>query len=321
MEWVQGIPTYARAKAAAYDEYAVLRRCPECRGHLVEAGEELTCTSCGLVAKTEKTSTEVARAGRTTSRRLGSFMGTRQDENSHADFNGASTVGFAKLLSDNMGVDSAAWNCANMIRRVSEKLSLPSFATENAVALSERMLAASRNGRLGKRRTSVPAISAYSILCACRAAGLDRISSKSVIQAHNDMGHRVTKSVLLQIGMESPVPLRPADPTALLRSVLGGLQSKEDILQRLKKNGVEPGPYFRRVLQASQTVLGSVRALREGCSPRTVAAASVYLASREVGPRAVMQREVAEIAGVAEYTVREFVIWAKKMGPLNAGPS
>ena len=322
MERVQGVPTYARAKAAAYEKYAVLHRCPECRGHLVEAGEEWTCTSCGLVAKTEKTSVEVARAGRNTSRRLGSYMGTRDDENSHADFNGSSTIGFAKILSDNMGVDSAAWSCANMVRRVSEKLALPSFAKENAVAVSEKLLASSRNGRLGKRRTSIPAISAYSILSACRTAGLDHVSSKSVIQAHNDTGHRVTKSALLQLGTESPVPLRPADPASLLRTVMNGLETNEGVLKRLRKKGIESGPYFRRLLQASLTVLETMRTMREGCNPRTIAAGSVYLASREVEPRAVTQREVAEIAEMAEYTVREFVIWASgELGLLNAGPS
>lgn len=222
MQGVQGIPANARARAAAYEEYAVLKRCPECRGHLVEADEEWACTSCGLVAKTEKTATETTYAGRSTSTRLGSYMGTKDDENSHADFNGSSTVGLAKLISDHMGEDHTAWACAAMIRRVSEKLSLPAFARENAVAVSEKMLAESRNGQLG-RRISIPAISAYSILSACRTAGLDHIGSKGVIRAHNDMGQRVTKSALLRLGTESPVPLRPADPAALLRTVLGGL--------------------------------------------------------------------------------------------------
>jgi transcription initiation factor TFIIIB Brf1 subunit/transcription initiation factor TFIIB len=322
MQWVPGITTNGRTKAAAYEEYAVLRRCPECRGHLVEAGEEWACTSCGLVAKTEKTSTETAYKGRSTSRRLGSYMGTRQDQNSGANFNGASTVGFAKLISDNMGVDQAAWNCAAMIRRVAEKLSLPAFATENAVAVSEKMLAESRNGQLGRRRTSVPAISAYSILSACRAAGLDHIGSGNVIRAHNDMGHKVTKSALLHLGTESPVPLRPADPAALLRSVMGGLESNEDVLKRLRKRGAEPGPYFRRLLQASQTALGPIRQLGEGRNPRTIAAVSVYLASQAIAPRAVVQRQVAEIVGVAEYTVREFAaIAGRQLGPVKCGPA
>ena len=259
MQGVQGTQTNARTKAAAYEEYAVLRMCPECRGHLVEAGEEWACTSPQLVAKTEKESTEVVRSGRSTSRSLGSYMGTRQDQNSSADFNGTSTVGFAKLLSDNMGVDQAAWNCAAMIRRVAEKLSLPPSAIESAVAVSERMLAEGRNGRLGKRRTSIPAISAYSILSACRTAVFDHVRSMSVIRTRNDMGHKVTKSALLHLGVESPVPLRPADPAALLRSVMRGLESNEVVLKRLKKGGPSQGP----------TSGGSCRPLRPS-SPRYV---------------------------------------------------
>ena len=321
MQRVPGIMTDARTKAAAYEEYAILRKCPECRGHLVEAGEEWACTSCGLVAKTEKTNTEVAHNGHSTSQRLGSYIGTKEDQNSHADFNGTSTVGFAKLISDNMGVDQAAWNCAAMIRRVAEKLSLPAFATENAVAVSEKMLAEGRNGQLGRRRTSVPAISAYSILSACRTAGLDHIGSRSVIRAHDDMGHKVAKSALLYLGTESPDPLRPADPAALLRSVLGSLESNEDVLLRLRKRGFEPGPYFRRLMQASQTVLAFLREKGEGRNPRTIAAVSVYLASKAVAPRAVMQREVAEAVGVAEYTVREFAALAdREFGPVKCGP-
>jgi transcription initiation factor TFIIIB Brf1 subunit/transcription initiation factor TFIIB len=322
MERVQRIPTNGRTKAAAYEEYAALRRCPECRGHLVELGDELTCTSCGVVARTEKTAPDIACASSATpSRRLGSYIGRKEDENSHADFNGNSTVGFAKLLSDHMGEDQTAWNCAAMIERVADKLSLPAFARENAVALSEKMLAASRSGSPGRRRTSVPAISAYSILSACRAAGLDHVGSRSVIRAHNDMGHSVTKSALLHLGTESPFPLRPADPAALLRTVLGGLESNEAVLSRLKKRGAEPGPYFRGLLQASQAVLPSLRERGEGRNPRTVAAVSVYLASQAAAPRAVMQREAAEAAGVAEYTVREFAALAgRELGPVKCGP-
>jgi len=321
MQRVPGITTDARTKAAAYEEYAILRRCPECRGHLVEAGGEWTCTSCGLVAKTEKTATEVARAGRSISRRLGSFMGTREDQDSGADFNGTSTVGFAKLISDNIGVDSTACKCTSIIGRVSEKLALPAFVTQNAVALSEKLLAERRSGVQGRHRTSTPTISAYSILSACRAAGLDRIGSRSVIMAHNDLGHRVTKSALFHLGVESPVPLKPADPATLLRTVMGSLESNDDVLRRLRKRGGEPGPCFRGLLQASQTVLASLREKGEGRNPRTIAAVAVYLASKSLAPRAVTQREVAEAAGVCEYTVREFAALAEReLGSVKCGP-
>ena len=142
------------------------------------------------------------------------------------------------------------------------------------------------------------------------------------MQSFNDLGQRVTTSSHLHIGMDSEVTVRPSDPAALLRTVLNGLETNEAVLKRLKKEGLEPGPYFRGLLQVSQTVLAAMDGMKDGRNPRTVAAGSVYIASRKMAPRAVMQREVAETVGVTEYTIREFCgCAAKELGPLNAGPS
>ncbi len=305
---------------------AIVDRCHECRGALVQAGEEVACTNCGAVARKENLPLEAAATVRRASpdRRLGSYMGTKSDEGSIADFNGNSTVGYAKRVSDHMGENAAAWNCSAMIERVAEKLSLPAFVRHNAVLLSEKMLADwKKDGEQGKkRRATVPAISAYALLAACRDARIDHVSAKSVMKAHTDLGHRVTKSKLLRLGTESRVPLRPADPAALLQTVVSCLESNKAVAERLEKKGVERLQYFRRLLQASQTITGEVRGLK-GNSPRTVAACSVYMASREIGHRAITQREVAETLGIAEYTVREFSCWARgelaKPRPLKAG--
>ena len=309
------------------DGTRLIERCKECRGHIVQAGDEFVCTSCGVVARKvedEKFHLEVhIRAPSQLSDGLGSFIGDRSDRNSNADFNGVCTVGFAKLLSDNMGQDQTAWNCAAMIRRAADRLSLPPFVGANATALSEKMLADGRsNGENGKRRTSVPTISAYALLSACRAAGMDHVSAKAILQTYADMGHRVTKSKLLRLGIDSGVPFRPADPAALIRTILGCLEANGAVSRKLASKGVEPGPYFRRVLQASQAVIGAVRTMGEGRSPRTLAAGAVYIASKEVAPGVVTQRDVAETMGVSEYSTREFV--AKigyELGPLNGGPS
>jgi hypothetical protein len=151
---------------------------------------------------------------------------------------------------------------------------------------------------------------------------MDHVGAKAVLQTYDDMGHGVTKAHLLRLGIESTTPLRPADPAALLRTVIAGLQVRDEVAKRLAKNNVEPGPYFRRLLQTSQTIVSAVRGLGEGRNPRTLAAGSVYLASREVGPRVITQREVAETLEVAEYTVREFVDYVRRelcFGPLNGG--
>lgn len=257
------------------------------------------------------------------SSRLGSYMGRKEDETSTADFNGNSTIGYAKRLSDNIGLDQAEWNCSVLTRRVADKLALPAFVRENAVALSGKMLAEARETRgATRRRTSVPAISAYALLSACRSAGMDHVGSKTVLRTYTDLGHNVTRSRLLWLGTQGKVPLRPADPAALLRTVVAALESNGAIAKKLAKNGIEPRPYFRRLLQTSQAIVEAIRTMGEGRSPRTLTAGSVYLASREAGPKVVTQKEVAEALGVAEYTVREFVAIVSNefgLGPLRGG--
>ena len=298
----------------------LVERCKECRGHVARAGDEFVCTSCGVVVRKveeEKFHLEIRiRApGQLSDGRLGSYIGDRSDKNSREDFNGISTLGFAKLLSDNLGVDGSKLKCRAMIRRVGDRLSLPAFVQQNAMALAEKALA---EGSGSGRRIYLAAASAYSILSAVRTAEMDHVSSQSILQAHADLGHRVTRSALLRMGLDSKVPFRAANPAALVRTVLNGLEADEAVLKRLKKFGVEPGPYFRGLFQASQTVLGALRTVGEGRNPRTIAAAAVYLASQGT----VTQRKVAEIAQVAEYTVRDFVGRAnKEVGALNARPS
>ena len=302
-----------------------VERCRECRGHVVQAGEEFVCTSCGVVTRKEEPVTENRAGSRVVSGRLGSYMGKKEDEGSTADFNGNSTIGFAKRLSDNIGLDQAEWDCSVLTRRVADRLALPAFVKENAVVLSGKMLAYARGSqKAGGRRTSIPAISAYAFLSACRSAGMDQVSSKAVLQTYADLGRNVTKAQLLWLGMQEKVPLRPADPAALLKPAMAALESNAAIAKKLAKNGIEPRPYFRRLLQASRTIVEAIRTTSEGRSPRTLTAGSVYLASREVRPRIITQREVAEALGVAEYTVREFVATVSRelgLGPLRRAGS
>ena len=303
----------------------LIERCKECRGHVVQAGDEFVCTSCGVVARKveeeEKFHLElhIQAPSQVTSTKLGSYLGDGSYKDSREDFNGVSTIGFAKLLSENIGVDRTEQNCTSIIGRVADRLAIPPFVRGNAMALSKKIL---DGGTVSGRRKKVAATCAYALIAACRDAGLAHVNSKTILQAFADMGHPVSRSNLFQLGLESPVALKPVDTAALLRTVLGGLESNEAVLKRLERRGAEPGPYFRRLAQASQTVLSAMDGIKEGRSPGTVAAVSVYLASLAVAPRAVMQREVAAIVGVAEYTVRDFCATAEKeMGPLNAGPS
>src|SRR2546428_6659050 len=244
-----------RPQLLGTDGRGIVERCRMCRGELNQAGEEVACTTFGAVARREERlylEVQIRAPSQTANRRLGSYIGTNSDKNSDADFNGSCTVGHAKLLSDHMGEDQAVWHSTAMIERVAGRLSLPAFVRQSAMALSEKMLAdRKKNEESGRRhRVTVPAISAYAILSACRATGVDHVSAKSILTAYTDLGHRVTKSNLLRLGTESQVPFRSANPAALLQTAVNGLESNPAVAEGMKKCRDEPRPYFRRIRKA-----------------------------------------------------------------------
>ena len=308
----------------------IIQRCRECRGALVQSGEELACTKCGVVASTDEVAPPNEAVSGTSrpkhSDGLGSFMGTMEEEHSYASFNGTSSVRYMKSVSDHMGVDQAAHQCASLIERVAERLSLPAFVLANAVTLSQTALADRKTkAELGRGKgVTVATVSAYCLLSACRTAGMHHVSAKSVVLAHTDLGRRVTKSGLCRLGTESRVPHMPADPAGMVATVVAGLESNRNVLWRLGSKGVDPHAYFRRLLELSLPVVGRLRGLR-GANPRTVAASSVYLASREMPPKAFTQGEAAQTLDMAEYSVRDFCCWGREVlasaapGPLKAG--
>src|SRR2546428_4900566 len=244
-----------RPQLLGTDVRGIVERCRMCRGELAQAGEEVACTTCGAVARREERlhlEVQVRAPSQTANRRLGSYIGTNSDKNSDADFNGSCTVGRVKRLSDHMGEDQAVWHSTAMIERVAGRLSLPAFVRQSAVALSEKMLAdRKKNEESGRRhRVTVPAISAYALLTACRSAGVDHVSAKSILTAYADLGHRVRKANLLRLGTESQVPFRSANPEALLQTAINGLESNTAVAEGMKKCRDEPRPYFRRIRKA-----------------------------------------------------------------------
>src|SRR5207245_10885900 len=93
-----------RPQLLGTDVRGIVERCRMCRGELAKAGEEVACTTCGVVARREERlylEVQVRAPSQTGNRRLGSYIGTNSDKNSDADF-GSSTVGLAKRLSDHM---------------------------------------------------------------------------------------------------------------------------------------------------------------------------------------------------------------------------
>ena len=187
-----------------------------------------------------------------------------------------------------------------MNERIAERLELPKSIVQQANLVARRLLP-------GKKtyNATIPAISAYSLLYACRSVDIAHVSHREILAAYTDEGYMVSKSRLMRISLESTMPLPQASMDELVRVVLGRLQSSKSVVARLRRAKVDPKKYFTRLFELAKEVAAESVALA-GFSPRTVAAGSVYLASLAVSAKTFTQREAGETLGMAEYTVREF---------------
>src|SRR5206468_5441126 len=87
----------------------------------------------------------------------------------------------------------------------------------------------------------------------------------------------VGRSQLIQLGLESPMPLPQANPEMLVGAAVSRLQANETLAARLRKANLDPKAYFARLFELAKEVAIESSELR-GFSPRTVATGSVYLA-------------------------------------------
>jgi len=187
-----------------------------------------------------------------------------------------------------------------MTERMAERLELPMSIVRQANVVARRLLP-----RKETYNATIPAISAYSLLYACRSVAVAHVSHKEILAAYTDAGHMVSRSRLMRISFESTMPLPQASMDELVRVVLGRLQSSKSVVARLRRAKVDPKKYFTRLFELAKEVAARSGDLA-GFSPRTVAAGSVYLASLAVSAKTFTQKEAGETLGMAEYTIREF---------------
>jgi transcription initiation factor TFIIIB Brf1 subunit/transcription initiation factor TFIIB len=325
MQGVQGYLTSGAARLAAYEDYSALGKCPECRGDLTNAGEaggELVCSACGIVVGRAAGTPEEGASALSVSKRtpLGSYIvGDGSDTNSLK----GPAFGLGRINPNVIGRGGPMLTCSLLTNRVAERLSLPKSVVESANITAGRLLP-------GRKAcgASIYAISAYSLLHACRSAGIAHISHREILSAYADAGHKIGRAQLMRIGLDSPVRLPHADKEELVRAVVARLQSSERVASRLKEGNLDPMEYFTTLLELAKEMAAECTDLR-GFSPRTVAAGSVYLAARAVSVKTFTQREAGEALGMAEYTVREFVCRTqndakaeaeKQARPVKSGP-
>ena len=187
-----------------------------------------------------------------------------------------------------------------MTERIAERLELPKSIVQQANVVARRLLP-----RKETYNATIPAISAYSLLYACRSVAIAHVSHREILAAYTDAGYMVSKSRLMRISLESTMPLPQVSMDELVRAALGRLQSSESVVARLRRLNLDPKTYFTRLFDLAREVAAEARDLA-GFSPRTIAAGSVYVASLALSAKTFTQREAGETLGMAEYTVREF---------------
>lgn len=320
MQGVQGTWKSGRTRTAAYEEYSILGRCPECREGLVYSGEEggeRVCSYCGIVASRGDYAREDGSSAQSVSKcePLGSYI--IADTESAPSLKGAA-FGWAKLMPNIVGRGGPMLTCSGLTNRIAERLSLPKSIAQSADITARRLLP-----NRATYEATIPSISAYSLLYACRSAGIAHISHREILQAYTDGGYRVGKSELLRIGLESGMPLPHPTLEDFVTASVGKLQSSEKVAARLKQKNLDPREYFTKLLELAKEVAEGTGDLA-GFSPRTVAAGSVYVASQAMQTKAFTQREAAETLGMREYTIRDFCCRTKdgrEVRPVKCGPA
>jgi len=282
----------------AYEEFASQDKCPECRTKLVDAGGELTCPSCGLVAEALPAS-EVQRPSGTMLEALGSCVGRVSSKGEHGPQAGY-VFGVTGLRANTIGRDLLSIQCSRLIERVSCRFLLPRGIVQNAIQTAARLLPSRR-----MYRVAMPGISAYSLLYACKSAGISHVGFGELQKAYYETGHRVSRSQLLRIGSESSLPLPAIRTEVLVQRAVAKLQSNPAVLDRIKRANIDEGRYFASLLEAARRTAEETGGLG-GFSPKTLAAGSIWLGALSLGPKVIRQSEAAEALGIAEYTVREF---------------
>ncbi len=288
--------------------------CPRCSGRIIDVGEELVCSSCGIVTPKEAadgctvTTTSSPQAADYAGNSLGSYMGPAEigyEEIFSKGFSKSpSTFKYLKTISDFSfsREQGSLYTCVKLIERVCEKLTLPRAVAGEAVSIAKEIMAMKKE----KGSFTIASISAFSVIASCKIRGVTSVGVKAVVDTHRDLGYRVKSSTIIQISIDSPIRIEARRPEDYLGTVVARLPGVA-----LSSRATLPPGYLKRIHRNARLALESVDGpSRGGHNPRALAATAVYsaevaLARIENRKKMLSQRDTAVCADAAEYTVRE----------------
>jgi transcription initiation factor TFIIIB Brf1 subunit/transcription initiation factor TFIIB len=284
-------------------------RCAQCSGKVIDMGDEMVCSSCGTVLQKmviEPREDRRPQAIDYTTHALGSYLGPLdygyEEQFSRGFSKTSSTYRYLKTISDHSYKEGTnIYTCAKLMERICEKLALPSVVMAQSVRISKDVMDMKHKGS----GFTIAAISAFSIITACKVCGVTSVGVREVMKAHRALGHRVKPTSIIQMSIDSPV--RPMARRA------------EEYLTRVAAHvpeipalaGTFSAGYQARLLEVARRVLEIIDSTsRGGHNPCALAATSVYaaeviLARMEERKKRLTQSDLAACADVADYTVRE----------------
>nr|WP_233340601.1 transcription initiation factor IIB family protein [Haloprofundus sp. MHR1] len=276
--------------------------CPECSGHVATNAVETACEDCGLVIDDqqidhgpewrsfEDDDSNRKRAGtpltaRRHDRGLSTEIGCRTDGKGRV-LSGSKRCQLARLRREQTQgrfQSKAERNLAHglgEVRRVTSALELGGSIRDQACQLFR---SAQREDLLLGR--SIEAIAAASVYGVCRCHGQPLVRDDLVDVARVD--HSGVTNAYKTLNRELGLPTQPVAPQSLIPK----LASELDVDKRVR----------RRARTLAERAHESMVA--NGCQPSGVAAACLYLASREHG-QSLTQTQVAAAAGTTPATLR-----------------
>lgn len=288
--------------------------CTGCSSGMVDLGDELVCPCCGVVGEklAEDAPSGFRARGGAEREPLGSFMGSfagSPRERSTKGITGTSgSYRYLKTVSDTAGKDGgSAVECARTIERVGERLRLPEIVIAQAGAVARKVL----SNTPPRRRITVAAVSAFSLIAACRIERVASVSAREVIDAHVARGRRVTSSAVIQLAIDSPVKTYARGAAEYVPMILARLSATPDVQARLSKGSAPQAVYFGALRETALALLALVgEGPTAGKRPCALAASAVYsaelaLSLSEGRRKRLTQRELSECGDAAEYTIRE----------------
>ena len=313
--------------------------CEECGGPVILVDGEHVCRNCGLVHEQKLSTSNFAEAeteGEVSLLQmshvapgnracivdgLGSYLGYPNSFYFH-DAGGASLSPYAQRLYSRLKYicdkrtrfsgNETAYRTLSSLNRVVELLRIPNSARDRAAYLYRKAIKAS----LGNRYSTSTVLMAYCLLLATREIDTSNPTTiQEIANAFRKLGHRVSSSIIIKAGLHYKVFLDVGSKIRrsedYLNKVLRQVSSSDPIVNWLSKFKISPQQYKESLFVTSSDILRKIsNSDRGGRSPYAFAVSTVYaaeklLAKNECRKPFLTQKLLAEITGVAEYTIRE----------------